>query len=95
LTEAEWEYAARAGTTTPFSTGRTITPDQANFDGLFTYPAQRPKVRPDSARALHRNKTIEVGSFASNAFGLHDMPGNVWELVQDCYKENCLTDRTW
>lgn len=78
LTEAEWEYAARAGTTTPFSTGRTITPDQANFDGFFTYG--------DSARGLSRNKTIEVGSFAPNAFGLHDMHGNVWEWVQDCYK---------
>jgi formylglycine-generating enzyme required for sulfatase activity len=67
LTEAEWEYAARAGTTTPFSTGRTITTDQANLNG---------------------NTSIEVGSFQPNAFGLHDMHGNLFEWVEDCYKDS-------
>jgi len=66
-TEAEWEYAARAGTTTPFSVGRMITTKQANFEG---------------------KRTVEVGSFPPNAFGLHDMHGNVWEWVQDCWNAN-------
>jgi formylglycine-generating enzyme required for sulfatase activity len=80
LTEAEWEYAARAGTTTPFSTGRTITTDQANFDGNSTYGG--------SAKGVYRQKTIEVGSLNKpNAFGLHDMHGNVWEWVEDCYQD--------
>src|SRR5262245_12030957 len=80
LTEAEWEYAARAGTTTPFSTGGTITTDQANFDGYLTYGG--------SAKGEYRKKTVEVGSFKPNGFGLHDMHGNVWEWVANCYKDN-------
>jgi len=87
LTEAEWEYAARAGTTTPFSTGGTITTDQANFNGNYTYGG--------SAKGEDRKKTVEVGSFKPNGFGLHDMHGNVWEWVEDCYKDSyagALTD---
>lgn len=80
LSEAEWEYAARAGTTTPFSTGRTITTDQANFDGNYTYDGSR--------TGQYRNGTVTVGSFAPNAFGLHDMHGNVWEWVEDCWNRN-------
>ena len=80
LTEAEWEYAARAGTTTPFSTGWTITPDQANFHGSLTYGG--------SAKGVNWGKTVEVGSFAPNAFGLYDMHGNVWEWLQDCWNKN-------
>jgi formylglycine-generating enzyme required for sulfatase activity/V8-like Glu-specific endopeptidase len=80
LTEAEWEYAARGGTTTPFSTGRTITTAQANFDGNYTYGG--------SAKGQYRQRTIEVGSFAANPFGIHDMHGNVWEWVEDCYVDS-------
>lgn len=80
LGEAEWEYAARAGTTTPFSTGQTITTEQANFDGRNTYNG--------SARGGYRQLTVEVRSFAPNAFGLHDMHGNVWEWVEDEWHEN-------
>ncbi len=80
LTEAEWEYAARAGTVTAFSTGAIITAEQANFDGTMTYGG--------SAKGVYRQRTLEVGSFPANGFGLHDMHGNVWEWVQDCFAEN-------
>ena len=77
LSEAEWEYAARAGTTTPFSFGATISTDQANYDGRYTYSGGR--------KGVYRGKTTAVGSFPANAFGLHDMHGNVWERVEDCF----------
>lgn len=80
LTEAEWEYAARAGTTTPFSTGGTITTDQANFRGDYTYGG--------SAEGAFRYETVDVGSFKPNAFGLHDMHGNVWEWMEDCWHDS-------
>ena len=79
LSESEWEYSARAGTSTPFSFGKTITPDQGNFDGSFTYGG--------SSKGQYRQSTIESASFKPNAFGLHNMHGNVWEWVEDCYRE--------
>ncbi len=80
LTEAEWEYAARAGTTTPFNTGKTITTEQANFNGTYTYGG--------SAQGQFRQQTVDAGSFKPNSFGLHDMHGNVWEWVVDCYRDS-------
>jgi formylglycine-generating enzyme required for sulfatase activity len=83
LSEAEWEYAARAGTTTPFSTGERITTDQANFNGNYTYGG--------SAKGTCREKSIQVGSSKPNAFGLYDMHGNVWEWVEDCYQDSYVS----
>ena len=76
-TEAEWEYACRAGTTTPFYFGETISTDQANYNGNFTYG--------DGKKGKFREKTTPVGTFPANAFGLYDMHGNVWQWCQDLY----------
>jgi formylglycine-generating enzyme required for sulfatase activity len=76
-TEAEWEYAARAGTSTPYYSGYELTTDRANYDGV-DYPR-------DGSPGIYRQITTPVGSFAPNGFGLTDMEGNVWEWVEDCW----------
>jgi formylglycine-generating enzyme required for sulfatase activity len=74
LSEAEWEYAARAGTTTKYAFGDTIDKSQAHF-GV-------------GRRWSSVGKTVEVGSFPPNKFGLYDLQGNVWELVEDNWHRN-------
>ncbi|MBW4612303.1 MAG: SUMF1/EgtB/PvdO family nonheme iron enzyme [Desmonostoc vinosum HA7617-LM4] len=78
--EAEWEYACRAGTTTPFYFGETITSDLVNYKGTYTYAS--------ASKGQYRQQTTEVGIFPPNAFGLYDMHGNVLEWCQDHYHSN-------
>jgi formylglycine-generating enzyme required for sulfatase activity len=80
--EAEWEYACRAETTTPFWTGATISVDLANYDGNFTYG--------DGKTGVARMKTVPVDdpAFRANPFGLYHMHGNVWEWCEDCWHDD-------
>ncbi|MBT9288711.1 SUMF1/EgtB/PvdO family nonheme iron enzyme [Prosthecodimorpha staleyi] len=87
LTEAEWEYAARAGTTTPFWWGPSISTSQANYDGNLTYG--------NGKKGEFRKRTVPVDSFVPNPFGLYQMHGNVWQWVEDCFVDgykNAPTD---
>ncbi|MDD1421218.1 bifunctional serine/threonine-protein kinase/formylglycine-generating enzyme family protein [Dolichospermum sp. ST_sed1] len=78
--EAEWEYACRAGTTTPFYFGESINPELVNYNGNYTYGS--------APKGQYRQQTTDVGSFPPNAFGLYDMHGNVWEWCLDDYIGN-------
>jgi formylglycine-generating enzyme required for sulfatase activity len=80
-TEAEWEYACRAGTTTAFAFGADITATQVNFDG--NYP-----LLSGAAKSVFRQQTVSVKQFPANTWGLHDMHGNVWEWCSDWYTES-------
>jgi formylglycine-generating enzyme required for sulfatase activity len=81
--EAEWEYACRAGTTTAFAFGETINPKIVNYDGNRPYGK--------AAKGEYRRKTIAVGSLGvANEFGLYDMHGNVWEWCQDYWHANYI-----
>lgn len=79
-TEAEWEYACRAGTTTPFWNGEQITSEQANFDGRFTYNGSSPGIK--------HSQTVPVAQFSPNPWGLFDMHGNVWEWCASEYSQH-------
>ncbi|MFZ4699460.1 MAG: SUMF1/EgtB/PvdO family nonheme iron enzyme [Candidatus Methylumidiphilus sp.] len=78
--EAQWEYACRAGTKTPFSFGDNITPEQVNYDGNYPYAGGK--------KGKYRKETVPVKSLPANPWGLYEMHGNVWEWVQDAWHDN-------
>jgi formylglycine-generating enzyme required for sulfatase activity len=78
--EAQWEYACRAGTITPFHFGDTISPELANYDGRYAYG--------DGPKGINREQTTPVGMFPANAWGLQDMHGNVYEWCLDEWHES-------
>lgn len=92
-TEAEWEYACRAGSQTPFATGETLSHEEATFDKRFSLPAAPLEPRRKSRRKAAKPKpkprpgvhTTAAANYPANAFGLHDMHGNLWEWCEDIY----------
>jgi formylglycine-generating enzyme required for sulfatase activity/uncharacterized caspase-like protein len=81
LSEAEREYVTRAGTTTPFWWGSSITPEQANYNGTYTY-------KGGGSKGEYRQRTVPVNSFEPNPWGLYNVHGNVWDWVEDCWHDN-------
>ena len=79
LSEAEREYVTRAGTTTPFWWGSSVSTDQANYNGNHTYAQGR--------KGRWRQKTVRVDSFRANPWGLYNVHGNVWDWTEDCWNE--------
>ena len=93
--EAEWEYACRAGTTTPFHFGETITTDLANYRGTDYEEFKWSGSYGEGPKGKYREETTPVGTFPANNFGLWDMHGNVWEWCEDRWHDNyqnALTD---
>ncbi|NEQ60395.1 MAG: formylglycine-generating enzyme family protein [Moorea sp. SIO4A1] len=89
--EAEWEYACRAGTTTPFHFGETITTDYANYDGTDDQQDRWKGSYGNGPSGIYRQETTPVGSFGvGNDFGLYDMHGNVWEWCADHWHDNYI-----
>lgn len=84
--EAQWEYACRAGTTTPFYCGETITTDMANYCGDHTYA--------DEPRGVYTHRTTDVGTYPPNPFGIYDLYGNLWEWCLDTWHDNYVGART-
>jgi formylglycine-generating enzyme required for sulfatase activity len=78
--EAQWEYACRAGSSTSFHFGPTLTPELANYDGNYVYG--------NGPKGTYREQTIDVASFPANGWGLHDMHGSVWEWCEDHWHES-------
>ena len=78
--EAQWEYACRAGSTTPFHFGATLTPELANYNGNHVYG--------NGPKGTYREQTIDVASFPANGWGLHDLHGNVWEWCEDHWHDS-------
>ena len=78
--ESEWEYACRARTTTPFYFGKTISTEQANYNGNYTYG--------NGKKGKYHEQTTDVGIFPPNDFGLYDMHGNVLEWCEDVWNED-------
>jgi formylglycine-generating enzyme required for sulfatase activity len=85
LSESEREYVARAGTTTPFWWGKSITPGHGNYDGNFEYAG-------GGAKGEYRQRTMPVDSFKPNPWGLYNVHGNVWEWTQDCWADDHSTN---